>query len=115
MTGDETLTARMDNAGLDPALVTTARAVMGTTIKSWENAGPKEQVLLGAREDLRDLGDHVFAVAHEGKSSYWILQNDWSGFPDPSEFVLVGFKDQGEVFALGYFEDWPLYWTRPEG
>lgn len=112
-TATESLTARMDNAGLDPALLGAARALLAQPIDAWEIAGPKEQLLLRGRKELSGLGDRVLAVAHLPGSAAWILQNDWSGFPDPSEFVLVGFRRQGEIHALGFFEDWPACWSVP--
>ncbi len=109
----ESLTARLDNARLDPALVDAARALLGQTIADWEPAGPKEQLLLRGREELAGLGDRVLAMVHMPGTAAWVLQNDWSGFPDPSEFVLIGFRRQGEIFALGFFEDWPACWSVP--
>ena len=106
-------TADQDNARLDPKLVETAVAEMDLHI-AWDPAGPKEQVLLNSFDDLRGLADRVLLIAHTRGKSYWVLQSDWSGFPDPSEFILVGFCDQGEVNALGYFEDWPSAWSHPE-
>jgi len=43
-----------------------------------------------------------------------VLRNKWSGFPDYTEFILVCFCGQEAINALGYFEDWPVAWTRPE-
>lgn len=106
-------TADQDNARLGSKLVEAAVAEMGLPI-AWDPAGPKEQVLLNSFDDLRGVADHVLLIAHTRGKSYWVLQNNWSGFPDPSEFVLVGFCGQGEINALGYFEDWPTAWTRPK-
>lgn len=102
------------NADLAPALLAAYREATGEVI-AFEPAGPKETLVMKDRPDLRDMADGVAAVAHDFGRSYWVMQNTWHGFPDPPEFVFVGFADGGEVIALGYFDDWPAKWTRPEG
>ena len=108
------LTARMDNAGLNLSLVGQAQAALARPLLHWEVAGPSSNSCWrpgGVCGNCRPGS----AVAHGRDEGYWVLQNDWSGFPDPSEFVLVGFRDQGEIFALGFFEDWPGNWSVPAG
>lgn len=106
-------TADQDNGQLDPVLVSAAHSAINVPL-FWKNAEPIHQVLFKSFSELRGKADRVIAVAHGECESYWVLQNDWSGFPDPAEFVLVGFCDQGEISALGYFEDWPSAWSHPE-
>ncbi|EBA17886.1 hypothetical protein RSK20926_19147 [Roseobacter sp. SK209-2-6] len=99
-------TADQDNARLDPSLVQAAVDLMARELP-WEVAGPKDQVLMRSFEELKGRADRVAVKTQTGGGSAWVMQNDWSGFPDPAEYVLVGFCHQGEINALGYFEDWP--------
>ena len=66
------------------------------------------------RPELRDMADRVVAMAQDFGREYWVMQNEWHGFPDPPEFVFVAFADGGKIVGLGYFDDWPATWARPE-
>ncbi len=110
----QSLTARMDNAALDPALVAAGRQVLRRVISEWEPAGPKEQALFRARQDLAGLGSHVVAVAHLPEGGFWVLENLWEGFPGPAQYMLVGFGAGGVVTVLAAFEDWPAGWNGVE-
>ncbi len=105
----DSLTAAMDNSAVDPTLLAEFRRALGRQIE-WEPAGAKDAIIFADSGRISQLADDIVALGDDGKMQYWLLRNDWSGFPDPSEFVLVGFGAQGEVAALGYFEDWPKAW-----
>lgn len=107
------MTASHFNGTLDPALVTAFRGFCAQRIQ-FEPAGPKETLLGKDRAELRDLADGVIAVGSSFGQEYWVMQNDWHGFPDPAEFVFVAFGDGGKIIALGYFDDWPSAWSRPK-
>ena len=109
----ESLTARLDNQAVDPALAAEFRRALERRI-DWQPAGAKEAYLFRGREGLNGLADEIVALGDDGEMRYWLLRNHWSGFPDPSEFVLVGFTAAGQVAALGYFEDWPPAWPRQQ-
>lgn len=109
------LTSDMDNAKLDPPLVAAGQVLLGEGIKTWGNPSELDQFLHQSHALLNETGDHVYGVTNHGLTRLWVLQNDWSGFPDPSEFILVGFNEQSQVIALCYFEDWPNGWSWSAG
>ncbi len=111
-TGDS-LTAAMDNSAVDPTLLAGFRQAIGRRVE-WEPAGAKDAIIFADSGRISQLADDIVALGDDGKMQYWLLRNDWSGFPDPSEFVLVGFDARGELAALGYFEDWPRAWPMDE-
>ncbi len=105
----ETLTARADNAAVPAPLLAAFRAACARRI-DWEPAGAKDALIFADSGPVSQLADEILALGDDGEMQYWLLTNDWSGFPDPSEFVLVGFGADGDIAALGHFEDWPEAW-----
>ena len=109
----DTITAGMDNAQFDPALVAAGEAILARDVTDWQRAGTFEQMQFQSRNDINDIADNVYAFTDFEGEAYWVLENDISGFPDPAQFVLVGFNSDLEVIALTHFDDWPDSWARP--
>jgi hypothetical protein len=104
-------TADMDNEAvpqdmLQPFMVAMARPL------DWRVPDAGEKGAFALRGELRRSGDSLFAVCDGFASGAWVLKNDWSGFPDPAEYVFLGFDAEGQVYAKGYFDDWPDGWTQ---
>lgn len=67
----------------------------------------------------RHLGRNVLAVGQYEQDHCLVLDCDWSGFPDPAEFLFLADPDITSFFltakkpkptgfqAVGFFEDWP--------
>ncbi len=105
----DSLTAALDNERVEPALLAAFRAACARRI-DWEPAGAKDALIFADSGPVSALADEIVALGDDGERQYWLLRNDWSGFPDPSEFVLVGFGENADIAALGHFEDWPEAW-----
>jgi hypothetical protein len=106
-------TADPDNAEIAKSALAGFLDAMNTMIY-WQTPDQAEAAAFSVRDDVKDMADHLYASAPGWKHGAWILQNMWHGFPDPAEFVFLGFDAQGVVNAMGYFEDWPSYWHKTE-
>jgi len=106
-------TADQDNKTLPKTLLAGFLDAMDTVI-TWQTPDQSEVAAFKLRDDLNRLADDLIAATQSWKQGAWVLQNTWSGFPDPAEFLFLGFDGQGQVNATGYFEDWPSYWHRQE-
>lgn len=102
-------TADPNNAGIPPHVFAGFAEAMDTRIV-WRAPDVSERAAFRARADMKDIADSLYACAEGWKSGAWVVRNDWHGFPDPAEFHFFGFDAQGQVNAMGYFEDWPSYW-----
>jgi hypothetical protein len=103
-------TADMDNAKVPTPLLSRFLESLHYAL-NWRKPDASELAAFKMRPEFRQLGDSVIAVTDTFGTGAWVLENNWSGFPDPAEFVFVGFDGQGGLNALGYFEDWPKNWT----
>ena len=106
-------TADPDNAEISPVFFNRFLEAMDTRIY-WRAPDQAETGRFQSDRQFADKGDRIFAATDEWKNGAWVLQNDWNGFPDPAEYLFLGFDAFGGVNAAGYFEDWPGYWHRSE-
>jgi hypothetical protein len=105
------LTADIDNAALTPALLEPFMMALDRPLE-WRAPDAAELGAFAMRGDLKRNGDNLYAVCDGFAGGAWALKNMWSGFPDPAEFVFLSFNANGQLFAKGYFDDWPEGWTR---
>ncbi|MEE9455161.1 MAG: hypothetical protein V3V13_12395 [Paracoccaceae bacterium] len=105
-------TADMDNADFPPALLDGFRAMFATDV-SWRKPSATQRRRFMAMRD--HLGaDNLIAVSVVERQEFWVMDNDWAGFPDPAQFLFVGFARNKSIVAAGRFEDWPDNWQREE-
>jgi hypothetical protein len=107
------LTADMDNAQVPQAALEPFFAALDSAL-DWRAPDASEKAAFSLRGDLKRSGDNLYRVCDGFAGGAWALKNMWSGFPDPAEFVFLGFNAAGEVFAKGYFDDWPDGWTKTD-
>ncbi len=103
-------TADMDNTGVPASLLEGFRRVWRETLV-WLPPSAAQKARFQAHRQLRQSADALVAVSGEAQREYWVLENFTSGFPDPAEFLFVGFRGDN-IFARGQFEDWPDNWQR---
>jgi len=103
-------TADMDNADFSPALLSGFRAMFATDLSWWKPSATQRRRFMARRGDLG--ADNLVAVSVLDRQELWVMDNDWAGFPDPAEYLFVGFARNKTVFAAGRFEDWPDNWQR---
>ncbi len=104
-------TADQDNADLPDTLLAGFRTALDTVLH-WRVPDTAEEAAFELRAELRQKADSLYAVTESFGNSAWVLKNMWHGFPDPAEFLFVGFDGQGDIRQMGYFEDWPSWWHR---
>ena len=107
-------TADMDNRGFPARSVAHFRLAFAKDM-TWFTPSVSERQRFKAHPDVSKAADHLLAVSQEGSREYWVLENDWSGFPDPAEYLFIGFTPDKSIFAAGRFEDWPENWQRDDG
>ena len=103
-------TADMDNAKLPKPMLAGFEAAMRRDL-SWRKPDSAELAAFKLRGDLRRNGDDLIAVCDGHGQGAWVLENMWAGFPDPADFVFIGFNGDGDIDAFGFFEDWPPRWS----
>ena len=103
-------TADMDNAKLPSTLINGFEAAFARDL-IWRKPDEGELAAFRLRGDLKRKGDSLNYVTDDLGSSGWVLENMWAGFPDPADFVFIGFNGDGDINAFGFFEDWPVNWT----
>ncbi len=104
-------TADMDNADFSEPALESFRKVFSRELL-WQRPSASQMQRFRDHGALRKAADNLIAASHAGRCEYWVLDNNWSGFPDPAEFLFVGFTRGRKIFAAGRFEDWPENWRR---
>jgi len=103
-------TADMDNADFLPAYLDAFRRLFARDITWWKPSA-RQYGRFKAQRDM--LGaDNLVAVSMVERQELWVVENDWSGFPDPAQYLCVGFLRNKSIFAAGRFEDWPDNWQQ---
>jgi hypothetical protein len=105
------LTADMDNAAVPDEMLVPFKVALARPL-DWRAPDAGERGAFTLRGDLKRNGDNLFRVCDGFAHGAWVLKNMWSGFPDPAEFVFLGFDAEGQVYAKGYFDDWPEGWSQ---
>lgn len=78
----------------------------------WLPPSARQKRRFQAHRQVRQAADALVAVSGAEQQEYWVLENFSSGFPDPAEFLFIGFLPGQKIFATGRFEDWPDNWQR---
>lgn len=104
-------TADMDNTGF-PAHVLNEFRTMFAKDMTWWMPTASQKRRFKVHPKIGKVADNLIAVSRDGRQEFWVMDNDWAGFPDPAEFLFLGFERDRTIFAAGQFEDWPQNWKR---
>ncbi len=107
-------TADMDNTGFPASSLKHFRRIWRETLV-WLPPTEAQKQRFRSHPLVSKSADALIAVSGAKRREYWVLENFTSGFPDPAEFLFVGFEPGQKIFAAGRFEDWPENWQRITG